>query len=99
MKCDQLFSQLFILFLTPYTLSYIQRFFDTIRTPNGVPLSDHYGVKMTLTDYREDCAWYEKWSYFCGHLEDLHLPSVDEFPIQQELEKICLPLTQVPESS
>ena len=70
----------------------MQRFIDTVRTPSGVPLSDHYGVKMTLTDYRENCAWYEKWYYFCEPLESL--PSVDQFPLQQQLERICLPLTQ-----
>ena len=69
----------------------MQRIFDTIRTPSGVPLSDHYGIKMILTDYREECIWYD---YFHEPLEGLDLPSVDKFPLHQQLVSICLPLTQ-----
>ena len=36
-----------------------QRFLDNVQTESGAPLSDHFGVKVTLKDVHSNCKWWE----------------------------------------
>ena len=46
---------------------FLQRIFaESIATDHsGVPISDHYGVRVTLGDTHSNCRWWERRRYYC----------------------------------
>ena len=61
----------------------IQRIWDSEYTDSGMPLSDHYGVKVVLRDLTCSCDWW-----FCFYHEGRnYFPTSDTS--DRELRNIC----------
>jgi hypothetical protein len=55
-------------------------------TATGTPLSDHYGIVVTLRDIKYDCGWLDHLYYYCP---DERL-SLEKLPIPQKtLARLC----------
>lgn len=57
-------------------------------TAGGVPLSDHYGVAVTLKDFRADCSWWERVRYYCL-TEPYRPPQMPFTAVQNNLDGLC----------
>ena len=51
--------------LRPLNTFFLQRFFDVVLPSIGSPLSDHYGVKVRLSNIRDGCNFIQKCRYHC----------------------------------
>ena len=68
------------------TLNYFsspQRFYDVVFPSIGVPLSDHYGVKVRLSNIRLNCNAIQECRYHCVS-EIKPLP-----PLQVDFSEVC----------
>lgn len=43
----------------------LQRIFDDVFPSIGTTVSDHYGVKVRLSDIREECNFFQKCRFHC----------------------------------
>jgi len=57
----------------------LQRIFDNLFTESGLQLSDHFGVKLTLSNVRKNCNRFQLCRFFCeSEIEELQpLPPPD----------------------
>ena len=69
--------------------SILQRILDRFTTPSGLPISDHYGVKMTLSDYVRDCSWWHYYYYFCFEPDHESATLLKLPPPQKQLSRLC----------
>ena len=60
-----------------------QRFYDVVFPSIGVPLSDHYGVKVRLSNIRLNCNAIQECRYHCVS-EIKPLP-----PLQVDFSEVC----------
>ena len=65
-----------------YKFVFFQRVFDTIPSI-GIPLSDHYGVKIRLSNIRQNCNSFKESLFHCvSEIKELA-------PLQIDYSEVC----------
>ena len=73
------------IYMYMYSNSFLpsQRFYDEVFPSIGTPISDHYGVKVRLSNIREKCNYIQEYRYHCvSEIEEL-------FPLQLDYSEVC----------
>ena len=70
-------------------LFFFQRILDDVILDSGNPLSDHYGVELTLKDVQLECGWLlDRRRFYCPQPSRPRLLVLP--PPQAELERLCV---------